>query len=163
MTRNEVPATNAVRFLREHGVEFIPRLYTYEEHGGTGRASAELGVDEHAVIKTLVFQTDSRKPLIVLMHGDKEVSARQLARLLGVKTVSPCDVQTAQRLTGYTVGGISPFGIRTRLPVYVEETIFTLPRILINGGKRGFLVEIVPSEIDRTLAPDRVAVGIQVE
>ncbi|HEX9007544.1 MAG TPA: YbaK/EbsC family protein [Bacteroidota bacterium] len=160
MPHSDVPVTMAVRFLRQHRVEFTPHFYEYEEHGGTARASVELAVDEHAVVKTLVFQTDTREPLLVLMHGDREVSSRQLARTLDVRAVSPCDTQTAQRLTGYTVGGISPFGTRTRLPVYAEETIFALSRVLINGGKRGFLVEIAPSEIERTLAPTRVTVGI---
>ncbi len=160
MPQNDIPVTMAVRFLREHRVEFHARFYVYEEHGGTARASAELGVDEHAVLKTLVFQTDARDPLLVLMHGDREVSSRQLARILGVRAVSPCDAQVAQRLTGYMVGGISPFGTRSRLPVYAEETIFDLPRVLINGGKRGFLVEIAPAEIERTIAPTRVTVGV---
>jgi Cys-tRNA(Pro) deacylase len=156
----DYPVTPAVRVLREKGVAFAPRLYAYEERGGTRRSAAELGVDEHAVVKTLVMETDARKPLVVLMHGDREVSTKQLARALGVKSVQPCDPAAAQRHTGYQVGGTSPFGTRTRLPVYVERTIFALPRIYINGGKRGFLVEIEPRDL-RILAPlTEVEVGI---
>jgi len=148
----DYPVTQAVRVLREQGVAFVPRLYEYEERGGTRRSAEELGVDEHAVVKTLVMETDARKPLIVLMHGDREVSTRQLARTLGVKSVRPCDPAAAQKHTGYMVGGTSPFGTRARLPVYVERTIFGLPRIYINGGKRGFLVEIEPAHL-RILSP----------
>jgi Cys-tRNA(Pro) deacylase len=146
------PVTPAVRFLREKGVAFEPRLYDYEERGGTRHSAEALGVDEHAVVKTLVMETDGRKPLVVLMHGDREVSTKQLARTLGVKAVSPCDPQAAQKHTGYLVGGTSPFGTRTRLPVYVERTIFQLPKIYINGGKRGFLVELEPKDL-RVLSP----------
>jgi Cys-tRNA(Pro) deacylase len=156
----DYPVTPAVRLLRERKVSFVPRLYEYEERGGTRRSAEELGVDEHAVVKTLVMETEARKPLVVLMHGDREVSTKQLARALGVKTVSPCDPQTAQKHTGYVVGGTSPFGTRTRLPTYVERTIFQLPKIYINGGKRGFLVEIEPKDL-RILSPlEEVEVGI---
>ncbi len=158
-TRN-LPVTSAMRYLREHNVSFVPHPYTYEEHGGTALAAAELGIDEHSVIKTLVFQTNAGKPLLVLMHGDREVSTKQLARFLGVKGVTACDPATAQRHTGYMVGGISPFGTRSPLPVYVESTVFNLPKIYINGGKRGLLVEIQPQEAERTLMLERVAVGI---
>lgn len=160
MTSSDIPVTTGVRFLRAQNVPFEPHLYAYEEHGGTARAALELGVDEHAVVKTLVFQTDARKPFLVLMHGDREVSTKQLARTLGVKAVIPCDVADAQRLTGYTVGGISPFGTRTTLPVMAEEGIFGLPRIYINGGKRGFLVAIAPADLDRALEPRHVSVAI---
>lgn len=146
------PVTPAVRLLRERKVEFDPRLYDYEERGGTRHSAESLGVDEHAVVKTLVMETDARKALVVLMHGDREVSTKQLARALGVKSVNPCDPATAQRHTGYMVGGTSPFGTRTKLPVYVERTIFGLPKIYINGGKRGFLVEIEPKDL-RILSP----------
>jgi Cys-tRNA(Pro) deacylase len=157
----DYPVTAAVRMLRERKVEFAPHLYEYVERGGT-RASAEaLGVDEHAVVKTLVFETEARKALVVLMHGDREVSMKQLARALGVKTVQPCDPQTAQKHTGYLVGGTSPFGTRTRLPVYVERTIFALPRIYINGGKRGFLVSVEPRVLKELLPVEEVEVGIQ--
>src|SRR5687767_8257823 len=156
----DYPVTPAVRLLRERKVSFVPRLYDYEERGGTRRSAEELGVDEHAVVKTLVMETEARQPLVVLMHGDREVSTKQLARALGVKTVSPCDPRTAQRHTGYVVGGTSPFGTRSRLPVYVERTIFELPKIYINGGKRGFLVEIEPKDL-RILSPlEEVEVAI---
>jgi len=144
MSHLDYPITAAVRLLRERKVEFTPHLYEYEEHGGTRVAALRLGLPEHAMIKTLVMETERRRALLVLMHGDCEVSTKQLARLLGVKTVSPCDERTAQRLTGYQLGGTSPFGTRTPLPVFVEKSILGLPRILINGGKRGFLVEIDP-------------------
>ena len=155
----EYPVTPAVRALREKKVDFEPRLYEYEEHGGTRRSAQELGVDEHAVVKTLVMETEARKPLIVLMHGDREVSTKQLARHLGVKMVRPCDPQTAQKHTGYMVGGTSPFGTRARLPVYAERTIFGLPRILINGGKRGFLVSIEPKSLRDVLPVEEVEVA----
>jgi Cys-tRNA(Pro) deacylase len=148
----DYPVTPAVRLLREKRVGFAPHLYEYEERGGTRKSSEALGVDEHAVVKTLVMETEDRKPLVVLMHGDREVSTKQLARTLGVKSVRPCDPSTAQKHTGYVVGGTSPFGTRARLPVYVERTIFELPRIYINGGKRGFLVEIGPQDL-RILSP----------
>jgi Cys-tRNA(Pro) deacylase len=157
----DYPITPAVRALREKKVAFAPHLYEYEERGGTRRSAEELGVDEHAVVKTLVMETDAGRPLVVLMHGDREVSTKQLARALGVKSVRPCDPQTAQRHTGYVVGGTSPFGTRARLPVYAERTIFGLPKIYINGGKRGFLVEIDPQDL-RVLSPlSEVEVAIQ--
>jgi Cys-tRNA(Pro) deacylase len=159
----EYPVTPAVRALREKKVAFEPHLYEYEEHGGTRRSAAELGVDEHSVVKTLVMETEARKPLVVLMHGDREVSTKQLARRLGVKSVRPCDPATAQKHTGYMVGGTSPFGTRTRLPVYAESTIFGLPRIYINGGKRGFLVSIDPAALRELLGVEEVEVGIEKE
>lgn len=134
---NDYPITCAVRVLREKKIVFEPLLYEYKEHGGTRRSAEELRVDEHSVIKTLVMENDSRQPLIVLMHGDLEVSTKELARALGVKSVSPCDPATAEKHTGYQVGGTSPFGTRKPLPVYAERTIFDLPKIIINGGKRG--------------------------
>jgi Cys-tRNA(Pro) deacylase len=156
----DYPVTPAVRVLREHKIEFAPHLYDYEERGGTRHSAAALGVDEHAVVKTLVMETDARKPLIVLMHGDREVSTKQLARTLKVKTVQPCDPATAQKHTGYLVGGTSPFGTRARLPVYVERTIFELPKIYINGGKRGFLVEIEPRVLRELLPVADVDVAV---
>src|SRR5919205_3494734 len=156
----EYPVTPAVRALREKKVAFEPHLYEYEEHGGTRRSAAELGVDEHSVVKTLVMETEARKPLVVLMHGDREVSTKQLARRLGVKSVQPCEPATAQKHTGYLVGGTSPFGTRAKLPVYVEKTIFELPRIYINGGKRGFLVEIAPRVLRELLPVEEVSVAI---
>ena len=154
------PVTPAVRVLREHKVEFTPHLYDYEERGGTRHSAEALGVDEHAVIKTLVMETDARKPFIVLMHGDREVSTKQLARTLNVKSAQPCDPATAQKHTGYLVGGTSPFGTRAKLPVYVERTIFELPRIHINGGKRGFLVEIEPRVLRELLPVEEVSVAV---
>ena len=157
----DYPVTPAVRVLREKRVAFEPHLYEYEERGGTRRSAAELGVEEHAVVKTLVMETESREALVVLMHGDREVSTKQLARHLGVKSVQPCAPETAQKHTGYVVGGTSPFGTRARLPVYVERTIFGLPKIYINGGKRGFLVSIEPRILRDVLPVEEVEVAIR--
>jgi len=154
------PVTPAVRMLREHKVEFTPHLYSYEERGGTRHSAEALGVDEHAVVKTLVLETDARRALIVLMHGDREVSTKQLARTLNVKSVQPCEPATAQKHTGYLVGGTSPFGTRAKLPIYVERTIFALPKIYINGGKRGFLVAIAPQVLRELLPVEEVSVAI---
>lgn len=156
----DYPVTPAVRVLREKKVAFEPHLYEYEERGGTRRSADELGVEEHAVVKTLVMETEARKALVVLMHGDREVSTKQLARRLGVKSVQPCAPETAQKHTGYVVGGTSPFGTRARLPVYVERTIFELPKIYINGGKRGFLVSIEPRVLRDVLPVEEVEVAI---
>jgi Cys-tRNA(Pro) deacylase len=145
-------ATPAVHFLRKHGVAFTEHLYRYEEHGGTSVSARELGVDEHAVIKTLVMQDESKRPLLVLMHGDREVSTKQLARQIDRKTVEPCAPAVARRHTGYAVGGTSPFGTRKPLPVYVERTVLDLERIYINGGRRGLLVSIAPDELVRVLS-----------
>ena len=161
MTRTDYPVTPAVRMLREKGLEFTPHLYAYEEHGGTSHSAEALGVPEHEVIKTIVMETDARAPLIVLMHGDMEVSTKQLARFLGVKQVQPCAVEMAQKHTGYLVGGTSPFGTRKPLPVYAERTIFELPRIFINGGKRGFLVELEPNVLKRALQVTEIDAGIK--
>lgn len=158
----DYPVTPAVRLLREQKVEFAPHLYDYVEKGGTRHSAEALGVDEHAVVKTLVMETDARQPLIVLMHGDREVSTKQLARQLGVKSVKPCDPATAQKHTGYLVGGTSPFGTRSRLPVYAERTIFELPKIYINGGKRGFLVSIAPQELRRLLPVEEVEASVKI-
>ncbi len=156
----DYPVTPAVRLLREKNAEFAPHLYDFVEKGGTRHSAEALGVDEHAVVKTLVLETDARKPLIVLMHGDREVSTKGLARTLNVKSVQPCDPATAQKHTGYLVGGTSPFGTRTQLPVYVERTIFALPKIYINGGKRGFLVEIEPQILQKLLTIQEVEVAL---
>jgi Cys-tRNA(Pro) deacylase len=160
MQPTKYPVTPAVRVLREKRIALEPHLYVYEEHGGTKHSAEELGVDEHSVIKTLVMETDSREPLIVLMHGDREVSTRELARALGVKSVSPCDPVSAQKHTGYQVGGTSPFGTRKLLAVYIERTVFDLPKIYINGGKRGFLVSIDPNDLRRALTLTEVNVAI---
>ena len=156
----DYPVTPAVRFLRENKIEFVPRHYDYVEKGGTGESARQLGVDEHAVIKTLVFETNDKKPLIVLMHGDREVSTKNLARQLGVKSVQPATAETASRVTGYQFGGTSPFGTRMKLPVYAESTIFELDRIYINGGKRGFLVAIDSAAL-RSLDATDVEAGIE--
>jgi len=146
MARKEhAPETLATTFLRQHNVSFTEHLYSYVEHGGTAESAKQLGVDEHAVVKTLVMQDQDAKPLLVLMHGDRQVSLKSFARQIGVKKVEPCKPDAAQRHTGYQVGGTSPFGTRKNLPVYVERSILTLPSIYINGGHRGFLVQILPS------------------
>ncbi|MCC7040859.1 MAG: Cys-tRNA(Pro) deacylase [Burkholderiales bacterium] len=152
------PVTQAVRVLRDNAVAFTHHPYTYEERGGTAVSARELGVDEHAVIKTLVMEDDARRPLIVLMHGDREVSTKNLARALGVKTISPCDPATADRHSGYQVGGTSPFGTRRTMPVYLQRSIADLPRIYINGGKRGYLVGMTPADLIRVLQPTLVDV-----
>ena len=140
----DYPITPAVRILREKKVDFTPHLYDYVEKGGTRSSATTLGVDEHAVVKTLIFETNEGRPLIVLMHGDREVSNKGFARYLGVKSVEPASPEKASKLTGYLVGGTSPFGTRHSFPVYAERSIFDLDRIYINGGKRGFLVEVDP-------------------
>ena len=145
MARKEhASQTLATSFLRRNNVSFTEHLYDYVEHGGTAESSRRLGVDEHQVVKTLVMQDQDAHPLLVLMHGDRKVSLKNLAREIGVKSVQPCTPETAQRHSGYQVGGTSPFGTRKNLPVYVERSIFSLPKIFINGGRRGFLVGIDP-------------------
>ena len=160
MDKTSYPVTPAVRALREKNIHFEPHLYDYKERGGTAHSAAEFGVPEHMVIKTLVMETESRQPLIVLMHGDCEVSTKELARLIGVKSVAPCDPSTAQKHTGYMVGGTSPFGTRKPMPVYAEKTIFDLQRIFINGGKRGFLVSITPNDLRIALPIKEVTAAI---
>ena len=157
---SRVPSTAATRFLREKGVGYSEHPYRYQEHGGTRVSARELGVDEHAVVKTLVMEDDQKRPLIVLMHGDREVSARALARHLGVRSVSMCSPEVAHRHSGYLVGGTSPFGTRKAMPVCMERTILDLPRVYVNGGSRGFLVGLAPAEIVRVLAPALVEVAI---
>jgi Cys-tRNA(Pro) deacylase len=157
----KTPSTPAVRVLREHGVSFTEHPYRYEEKGGTAVSSRELGVDEHAVVKTLVMEDDSGAPLVVLMHGDREVSTKALARQLGKKSVEICKPDAANRHSGYLVGGTSPFGTRKKLPVYVERSILHLERIYINGGSRGFLVGIAPADLVRVLAPTPVDVALE--
>jgi len=138
---SETPAT---QWLRSHGVAFTEHPYEYLEHGGTEHSAASLGLDEHMVIKTLVMQDQDAKPLVVLMHGDRKVSTKNLARQIGAKTVEPCKPEVANRHSGYLVGGTSPFGTRREMPVYIEESVLGLPRIAINGGRRGYLVGIDP-------------------
>lgn len=164
MRRPDVPVTPAVRALRAAGIDFTPQLYDYVDRGGTAHAAECLGADHHAVVKTLVMESrgdgPKARPLLVVMHGDREVSTRQLARLLDVRTVVPASEAGVEKWTGCIPGGVSPFGTRTALPVYVEETILALDRIWINGGKRGFLVEISPSALTALLQAVPVRVGI---
>ena len=160
MSSARMPSTPAVLALKAAKVEFTPHFYTYEEKGGTAVSSRELGVDEHAVVKTLVMADDKAAPLMVLMHGDRKVSTKALARLIGVKSVEPCEPDVAQRHSGYRVGGTSPFGTRKKMPVYVERSVLALPAIYINGGSRGFLVRIVPAVLSRLLAAQPVDVAI---
>jgi Cys-tRNA(Pro) deacylase len=153
-------ATPAIHFLRTHGVSFTEHEYRYEDRGGTRVSARALGVDEHVVIKTLVMQDERTQPLIVLMHGDREVSTKQLARAAHRKHIEPCTPDAAHRHTGYQVGGTSPFGTRKALPVYMERSIGQLPHVYVNGGRRGFLVRLPPHEIVRTLSPALVDVAI---
>jgi len=152
-------ATPATGFLARHGVSYTEHFYEYVEHGGTAVSSSALGVPEHAVVKTLVMETDKGDPLIVLMHGDRKVSTRELARAAGAKRVFPCKPEDATRHSGYLVGGCSPFGTRKPLPVYLERSVLALERIYINGGRRGYLLGMAPGEIVRTLGPVLVEVG----
>ena len=161
MARKKAPVTAATRELRAHGVEYSDHLYMYEEHGGTGVSARELGVPEHAVIKTLIMEDDAARALIVLMHGDLKVSTKELARSIGVKTISPCSPETASRHSGYVVGGTSPFGTRKVMPVYMEKTVLELETIYINGGKRGYLVGMAPGDVARVMGPTLVQVGIR--
>jgi len=154
------PSTPAVRLLRAQEVPYTEHPYRYLEHGGTAVSARELGVDEHAVVKTLVMEDDAGKPLIVLMHGDRQVSTKELARQIGARTVAPCAAEVAERHTGYRVGGTSPFATRKALPVYVERSILDLGRLYINGGSRGFLVSMVPADLWRVLNPTPVDVAL---
>lgn len=147
-----VSETPATQLLRAAGVAFSEHVYDYVEHGGTEESSRQLGVPEHEVVKTLVMQNERAEPLIVLMHGDKQVSTKNLARAIGAKSVEPCKPEVAQRHSGYLVGGTSPFGTRKAMPVYVEASVMALPKILINGGRRGYLVGIAPSVLSSVLA-----------
>lgn len=160
MAKEKFPVTPAVRFLRAHGVAFESHLYAWEEHGGTAASARALGVDEHAVVKTLVMEDDQRAPLLVLMHGDREVSTQKLARALGRRAIAPCAPALAQKHTGYLVGGTSPFGLAHPLPVYAEASIRSLPRLFINGGKRGYLVSLSPADLWRVLSPTPVEVAL---
>jgi Cys-tRNA(Pro) deacylase len=158
--RTHVSETPATAFLKLHRVAYTEHPYDYEEHGGTEVSARELGVDEHAVVKTLVMEDQDGKPLIVLMHGDRTVSTKNLARQAGLKSVAPCKPEVASRHSGYLIGGTSPFGTRKTMPLYVEKTIFALPKIFINGGRRGYLVGIVPAEIERVLQVTRIEAGL---
>ncbi len=158
MSDPKPPMTPAIRVLLDHKVEFTPHFYKYEEKGGTAVSARELGADEHAVIKTLIMETDSKQPLIVLMHGDQQVSTKQLAREMGVKTVSPCEAAVADKHSGYQVGGTSPFGTKRVMPVYMQKSILELQKVYINGGRKGFLIELDPKEIVRVLKPKVVEI-----
>lgn len=157
------PITAAIRALRDKNIKFEPHVFEYVEKGGTNHSAEVLGVDEHAVVKTLIFETSEKKPLIVLMHGDRQVSTKELARILKVKTVAPVAPEKAHKLTGYLVGGTSPFGVKTPMPVYAERTIFELEKIYINGGKRGFLIALNPRILREVLRIEEVEVGIKNE
>jgi Cys-tRNA(Pro) deacylase len=162
MSRKEhVSETPATAFLKKRGVGYTEHLYAYEEHGGTAVSARELGVPEHAVVKTLVMQDESGRALIVLMHGDRKVSTKNLARQIGAKKVEPCTPEAAQRHSGYLVGGTSPFGTRRRLAVYVEKSVLGLAKIYINGGRRGYLVGIDPAELVRLLEAKSVEVALE--
>lgn len=156
-----VSETPATQMLRRAGIAFTEHPYDYVEHGGTAESTRQLGVDEHAVIKTLVMQDERARPLIVLMHGDKQVSTKSLARAIGAKSVEPCKPEAAQRASGYLIGGTSPFGFkREDVPVYVEATILALPRICINGGRRGFLIGIEPRVLTEMLGAKPVSCAL---
>jgi Cys-tRNA(Pro) deacylase len=159
--KEHVSETPATQFLRKHGIAFTEHPYEYEEHGGTAISARELGVDEHCVVKTLVMQDEAAKPLIVLMHGDRKVSTKNLARQTGRKSIEPCKPEVASRHSGYMVGGTSPFGTKKAMPVYVEETILALDRIYINGGRRGYLVGIAPKVLTDLLAANPVHCALE--
>ncbi|GAB7539044.1 Cys-tRNA(Pro) deacylase [Burkholderia sp. 3C] len=147
-----VSETPATQWLRRHGVAFGEHTYDYVEHGGTGESARQLGVDEHQVVKTLVMEDEHAKPLVILMHGDRTVSTKSLARQIGAKRVEPCKPEVANRHSGYLVGGTSPFGTKKAMPVYVEASVLDLPLILVNGGKRGYLVSLAPAVLVEVLA-----------
>ncbi len=157
----KAPVTPAIRVLRQHKAVFSEHLYVYEEKGGTAISARELGVDEHAVIKTLVMEDERKQPMVVLMHGDCEVSTKSLARLLEVKTIAPCAPEVANKHSGYLVGGTSPLGTKKTMPVYMERSILALDKIYLNGGKRGFLVGMNPADVERILQPMLVDVAIR--
>ena len=159
MAKQDFPVTQAIRFLRSHNVQFEPRLYDYEERGGTAHSAECLGVDEHLVIKTIICTNEQKQGMVVLMHGDKHISTRQLARDLGMKHIEAADPKQANKWTGYLVGGTSPFGTKTALPVYVEASILELDTIYINGGKRGFLVVMQAADL-QVLQPQLVNVAV---
>ncbi len=162
MSKTEhAPETQATKFLKSHKIPFSSHLYAYEEHGGTKVSARELNVAEHAVVKTLIFEDENAKPLIVLTHGDCKVSTKELARQIGCKKVEPCKPEVANRHSGYLVGGTSPFGTKKPMPVYLEKTILDLPLIYINGGRRGFLVGVHPHDILRTLNPKPVEAALK--
>ena len=160
MAKEKFPTTAAIRQLKQHKVSYTPHLYTYEEKGGTRASSTHLNVDEACVIKTLVMEDENKKPLIILMHGNCEVSTKELARSLNVKRITPCSPAIAQKHTGYQVGGTSPFGTLKPLPIYVEQSILDLEQIYINGGKRGFLVNLATKSLQLILSATPVNVAV---
>jgi Cys-tRNA(Pro) deacylase len=160
MNKDKNPVTAAIRVLRENGVCFSEHTYTYVDRGGTAEGSQQLGLDEHSLVKTLIMEDELKKPCIVLMHGDREVSTKELARVIGVKRIVPCTPETAQKHSGYIVGGTSPFGTRKVMPIYMEGTIGDLQKIYINGGKRGYLIGIEPRELIRVLNPILTKVAV---
>lgn len=161
MKNEHAPETPATKFLRANGIAHSNHLYEYEEHGGTKISARELNVSEHAVVKTLVMEDENAKPLIVLMHGDRKVSTKELARQIGCKKVEPCKPEVANRHTGFLVGGTSPFGTKKQMPIYIEKTILDLSLIYINGGRRGFLVGVHPHDIVRVLQPKVVEAALK--
>ena len=159
--KEHVSETPATAVLKKHGVVYTEHVYAYEEHGGTAVSARELGVPEHAVVKTLMMEDEAKRALIVLMHGDRKVSTKNLARQIGVKKVEPCTPEAANRHSGYLVGGTSPFGTRKAMPVYVEKSVLALDRIYINGGRRGYLVGIAPEVLLRLLGAKSVEVALE--
>ncbi|MFY9973470.1 MAG: aminoacyl-tRNA deacylase [Chromatiaceae bacterium] len=159
MPSSKEPVTQAVRVLRAAGVPFQGHLYAYVDGGGTAQVASSLGVDEHLVVKTLIMEDERRNPLIVLMHGDRQVSTQALARAIGAKRIAPCDPKVADKHSGYQVGGTSPFGTRRQMPVYCEAGIAALPRIYINGGKRGYILSLATADALRVLSPTLVAMA----
>ncbi|OZI71034.1 Cys-tRNA(Pro) deacylase [Bordetella genomosp. 12] len=156
-----VSETPATQFLKQHKVAFTEHTYDYVDHGGAGEAARQLGLDPHAVVKTLIMEDEAARPLVVIMHGDREVSTKNLARQAGLKKVAPCQPEVAQRHSGYQVGGTSPFGTRKRMPVYVEDSILAFPEVYINGGRRGYLVGLAPAVLTQLLGAQAVSVGLE--
>ncbi len=159
--KEHVSETPATAFLKKNKVAYTEHIYAYEEHGGTTVSARELGVPEHEVVKTLVMEDEAKRAFIVLMHGDRKVSTKNLARQIGAKKVEPCTPEAANRHSGYLVGGTSPFGTRKKLPVYVEKSVLDLQKIYINGGRRGYLVGIDPAELERVLDLKRVEAALE--
>jgi Cys-tRNA(Pro) deacylase len=153
--------TPATQFLKKHGIDYTEHEYEYVEHGGTSVSSSALGVDEHHVVKTLIMENDRAEPMVVLMHGDRKVSTKELARAAGAKRVFPCRPEVAQRHSGYLVGGTSPFGTRKAMPVYLQKSVLDLERIYINGGRRGYLLGLQPAVLTRVLSPVLVDVALE--
>jgi Cys-tRNA(Pro) deacylase len=156
-----VSETAATAFLKKHRVAYTEHVFEYVEHGGARAGAEALELDERAVVKTLIMEDDAKRPLVVLMHGDRTVSTKNLARQIGVKRVEPCSPEVAQRHSGYQIGGTSPFATRKAMPVFLEKTVLDLPKIYVNGGRRGYLVGIDPRELVRVLAPKLVEVGLE--